>query len=325
MYKLVKISLITVNLFLISSCNFGGSSSSTNNASNTIPLVVDNGFNGLANNIPFITITICKPNTSICQTIDHVLLDTGSTGLRINKSILTVNDFPAITYQGDPVFQCAQYIDSYLYGSVVIADVKIGQKTAYSVPTQIINDGDQESVPQSCSESLPYSDLTQSGAKAIIGVSINSNPDNDYTLPVYTCKDDNCEEIADPKAITTSINVNPITLFATDNNGAIVSLPNVTSSSNQSITGTITFGLNTEANNIVPSTIHRLLGNPSSPALINGTFSSLSQGSPESETITGFFDSGTNVLAINSTMLWGKWVPLPKSIATKLGIYRCKL
>ena len=40
-------------------------------------------------NKPCVSVTVCTPGTSTCQTIDDILLDTGSFGLRIFKQVLT--------------------------------------------------------------------------------------------------------------------------------------------------------------------------------------------------------------------------------------------
>ena len=62
---------------------------------NVQPVVLDYGptFNGQQaghDNALYTTVTICQPGTAICQSIDHVLIDTGSTGLRILSSVLTL-------------------------------------------------------------------------------------------------------------------------------------------------------------------------------------------------------------------------------------------
>src|SRR5205085_9306758 len=57
-------------------------------AANVAPLVVDQGTDGSAINSPFVSLTVCVPGSSTCQTIDHVLVDTGSYGLRLAASAL---------------------------------------------------------------------------------------------------------------------------------------------------------------------------------------------------------------------------------------------
>ncbi len=100
--------VLTFAVLLITSCNgvtsgptvagpgaaTGGSTITppTPVAVNTATVTVDAGPAALASgpdgysafNQPYVTVTVCAPgSTSNCQTIDHVLLDTGSVGLRL--------------------------------------------------------------------------------------------------------------------------------------------------------------------------------------------------------------------------------------------------
>src|SRR5580658_9535007 len=58
---------------------------------NTVPMVVNNGPPGAggSQDVPFISLTLCVPGTTQCQTVDYVSVDTGSTGLRIVSSVLS--------------------------------------------------------------------------------------------------------------------------------------------------------------------------------------------------------------------------------------------
>jgi hypothetical protein len=73
----------------------GGSSSGSDESS--VPLMnfqsivvnagpANNYFNGA-----FTSVTVCAPGTSSCQTIDGILVDTGSTGLRVLASSMTLS------------------------------------------------------------------------------------------------------------------------------------------------------------------------------------------------------------------------------------------
>ena len=74
----------------------GGSSSGggTTTGSNVVSVVVDAGplpTTNAATNTLFTTVTVCVPgSTTNCQTIDHIQVDTGSYGLRILSSVLTL-------------------------------------------------------------------------------------------------------------------------------------------------------------------------------------------------------------------------------------------
>ena len=64
-------------------------------ANNVAPIIVDAGPAGLnftSTNVPFVTIKVCVPgSTTECQTIDHVTVDTGSSGLRIVSTVLKIS------------------------------------------------------------------------------------------------------------------------------------------------------------------------------------------------------------------------------------------
>ena len=56
---------------------------------NVLAVTIDSGPSGSSYvNGPFATITLCEPGTNNCQTIDHLLIDTGSTGIRVLESVV---------------------------------------------------------------------------------------------------------------------------------------------------------------------------------------------------------------------------------------------
>ena len=95
MRKLVS-SILAASLALLAACGGGGGTSTgptppaqviaSPGPPNVEPIYVDAGPAALsvrAVNIPYVTLTICQPGTTTCQTIDHIEVDTGSSGLRI--------------------------------------------------------------------------------------------------------------------------------------------------------------------------------------------------------------------------------------------------
>src|ERR1035437_281945 len=143
--------LLGLLLSLISACS-GGSSGGGNvsnggstppspsqiTSKNVIPVTVDLGQSGNAVNQLFASVTLCQPgSTTQCQTIDHVLVDTGSTGLRVfSAAIPATMNLGRLTGPGGlPLLNCAQFIDTtYAWGPVAAADVVLGGETATSVP-----------------------------------------------------------------------------------------------------------------------------------------------------------------------------------------------
>jgi hypothetical protein len=109
---------------LLAACGGGGGSSNSSSSApvtttptptptpaltNFVTVTVDQGPSALrtggnnlyAYNQPYVSVTLCAPGTSNCQTIDHVLVDTGSVGLRILSSVLNASLLSALPLQTD--------------------------------------------------------------------------------------------------------------------------------------------------------------------------------------------------------------------------------
>src|SRR5229473_8680699 len=133
--------------FLIG-CGGGSHSSSTQNTiassgSNVAPISVNGGPVGNYDDAAFASVTVCAPGTSSCQTIDGILVDTGSFGLRILSSALTSVTLPQQKApDGNPVAECLEFLASYTWGPVETADVQIGGEKAKTVPIQVLSDTD---------------------------------------------------------------------------------------------------------------------------------------------------------------------------------------
>ena len=110
---------------------------------NVEPLIVDGGPSGLPTptvNVPYISVTVCLPGTGTCQTIDHIVVDTGSVGLRLMASVVTLS-LPALTDASSrPLAECLQFASGTTWGSVATADVKLptSGERATSVNVQLI-------------------------------------------------------------------------------------------------------------------------------------------------------------------------------------------
>src|ERR1700719_1135963 len=100
----------------------GGSSSSfisgSTSANNVQTITVNTGptagppINSPAINEAFTSVTVCAPgSTSNCQTIGGILVDTGSPGLRILSSALTISLPQQTNSSGNPIAECAAFAD----------------------------------------------------------------------------------------------------------------------------------------------------------------------------------------------------------------------
>jgi hypothetical protein len=224
--------------------------------SNVAPLVVDNGPTGQSLNVLFTTITICVPGTATCQTIDHVEVDTGSTGLRLVSSVLDGSlALPAETASnGDAISECYAYADGFNWGPVVTADVQIGGEIASAVPIQIAG-GKSGTIPSLCSSAGSEEDTVASlGGNGILGIGFQtadcgnacSNTSGPRTGAYYTCAGATCTVAAIPNSNQVQ---NPVSLFPQDNNGVAVQLPDIDPAGAPTATGLLIFGIGTAPNN----------------------------------------------------------------------------
>ncbi len=141
---------------------------------NVEPLIVDGGPSGLPTrtvNVPYISVTVCLPGTTTCQTVDHIVVDTGSVGLRLMSSVVTLS-LPALTDASSrPLAECLQFASGTTWGSVVTADVKLptsGERAA-SVNVQLIGASSAGSPPSGCTGTA-INTVDTFGANGIIGV-----------------------------------------------------------------------------------------------------------------------------------------------------------
>jgi len=260
-----------------------GSTGSTTTTTTTPPaltnfatLTIDGGPSALTtnpngyidDNVAFVSVTICAPgSTTNCQTIDHVQVDTGSTGLRILASVITPSLLSAMPTETDPssnpVGECFGYVDGYTFGSVRQADFQIGGESVSNMPFQVIGDtGVFSTVPSSCSSGggSNLNTLLALGSNGIIGLGVMAT-DCDSACAVaggyaaaayYDCPSSGCSTIIARTASTTAPFQqlpNPVAAMSVDNNGTIISLPASPTAGEASMTGTIYFGIGTQTNN----------------------------------------------------------------------------
>jgi len=229
-------------------------------ASNVQAIVVNAGPTNNYFNGAFTSVTICVPGqTTGCQTIDGVLVDTGSSGLRVLASALTLSLPQQAGSNGGPIVECAQFLDGFTWGPVQTADVKLAGEQGSRVPIQVIDERAFPNIPTSCSSSGTAEDtLDALGANAILGVGLfkqdcglacafvgSSNPGFYFSCPASGCQ---------PAAVPLVSQVqNPVALFPNDNNGVVIQLPAVPAGGAVSVTGSLIYGIGTQSNNALGS------------------------------------------------------------------------
>jgi len=276
-------------LFMLSACGGGGGgssgsaastppptsppppTSSANSATVTVdagPAVLDTGPGAYTqDNTLYVSVTLCAPGTTNCQTIDHVQVDTGSVGLRIFQSVLSASLLSAMPLQtdtsGNPVGECYGYIDGYVFGSVRQADFQIGGETVAGMPLQVVADtGVFSTVPSSCSSGggTNLNTVPLFGANGIIGLGVTTTDCGTFCQSAggfsaaiyYDCPSSGCASIIARTAATAAPFQqlpNPVAAMSVDNNGVIISLPASPVAGEASMTGTLYFGIGTQTNN----------------------------------------------------------------------------
>lgn len=204
----------------------------------------------------FVSVTVCVPGTSTCQTIPYVLVDTGSYGLRlVSSNVLTLTLQQEKASDDNPMVECVQFLTSYTWGPVQTADIEVAGEKASSVPVQVLSDTDF-TVPAACSDPSggESADTVASlGANGILGVGqLPQDCGSNAACPATANQYFSCASATaacTPVVATVAQQVqNPVALFATDNNGVIIELPAVSGAA-ATVSGSLVFGIGTESNN----------------------------------------------------------------------------
>lgn len=304
--------------------NSGSSSGgSTADIGNTIAVRVSPA--SVVRNFPLVSVTVCQPGSGAqanCSTIDHVLLDTGSFGLRLYASAIPASTLAALPVQTDPasgksVAACAAFGSGYTWGSLRTADVKLSREVAAGLPIQVIADPAIASqAPASCVWNTALTSPAVMGANGILGVGVarydcgsacaGSTPRAGY----YYADIGPATPISMPLANQVA---NPVALFPVDNNGLIVDMPAIAADGAPTATGTVTFGIGTQANN--------LLAGAGATVLATDRWGNFSGSVGNGSTVQTFMDSGSNTLSFEDLSIVqdsGFYVPaspLKRSVA----------
>ncbi len=234
-----------------------GTSTNTSQTNNIVQIVLDGGLPSSQRfNSPFVSVTVCQPGTTNCQTIDHVLVDTGSWGLRLMQSVLNTNlNLPIVTDYGvKPLGECAVFGTLTTWGSVQRADVKLGGETASNIPINVIGGAPAgyTAVPSDCSGTGKIADTPALlRGNGILGVGLFATDCpvcTSYAAPTtyYSCTATSCTATTLPAA---NIVANPASAFSQDNNGVVITLPAVGDAGATNLAGTLIFGIGTQSNN----------------------------------------------------------------------------
>lgn len=243
----------------------GGTPSTSQTPSNNQMVVYQSTCQG-AVNTPMVTLTICVPDTTTCEDVPNILVDLGSTGLRLSHTLSISSQLPQENENG-PITECYRFVSGYNYGPVVTATVTLANQTV-TVPVQISNS--TLSAPSSCTStgsSAPF----EPAINGILGVLFPQDDDGYYY-----------EGGSGHTTISTSLMVqNPVFLLPSgENDGVLLSgFPTVSPQTGSAfVSGLLTFGT----------------GSISGLTQLDTNSSATITASYNSSSLTAFFDSGSN-------------------------------
>jgi hypothetical protein len=267
---------------------------------NTVPVVVSaTQFNRV--NAPMTSVTVCSAGTGAslnCTTIDNVLVDTESFGLRLFASAVPSTTLGTLnpqtqTSSGAAIAECALFGSGYSWGTVRNADIRMAGEVAQNVPIQVMSDPAlTATAPDACRQQPFLGQPTDLGANGILGVGVApqdcgsqcvfNSPAGEY----YACSGATCQ-VAD-QALSWQVS-NPVQYFAADNNGVVLEMPPVGATGAASAVGTLVFGIDTQSNNTLAGSGATVLATD-----LSGDFNATYNGAVYND--TAYFDSGSSVL-----------------------------
>jgi hypothetical protein len=293
---------------------------------NFTPITVDAGpVSGSPEiNIAYVSVTVCTPGTkttvSACQTIDHVMLDTGSSGLRLLNSALYSNlDLPVVSNSSGAIGECMAFAIGTTWGSVRSADIYLGGEVATSVPIQVIGDqpGGISTIPSDCSSTgIIQNTQADLGANGVLGVGLFVNDCDICSGPVsppmyFTCTS-NCISSGVGSA---QLVKNPVALFPQDNNGTVIQLPAVPPTGSSGFTGSLIFGIGTQSNNLLT------IGGYTATVYPTDSYGNFTTTYKSTSMSGSYIDSGSNALFFNDSIAtcsittWAYCPPSPLSLS----------
>ncbi len=245
-------------------------------------------------NKPCVSVKICAPtDLSNCQTLNDIILDTGSVGFRVFKSALIpsiASSLSPIQISGKTLAECIEYGDGYqFWGPIQKARMILGNEPSIEIPIHVF-DSAFATPPDSCAS--PIETPAQAGYNGILGVglfardcgSVCETQRNNKLY--YQCNGSGSGSTCSGAAVKSLSQVsNPVALLPQDNNGVIVQLPSVPLGGAPSIEGYLLLGIGTQPNNI-PKNVTPY------PTDANGTFFVSFEGTD----YAGIIDSASNSL-----------------------------
>jgi hypothetical protein len=251
----------------------GTAPGSTAPTPNTMVVTVDAGPSVAPGQInhAYVTVKVCASGSTQCANIDHVRLDTGSSGLRLDRSVLAsagVSLAAETDAQGQAVEECMSFNGGQTWGPVAVADVTLAGEVAAKLPVQIMDDANAGAPPPATcgANGALITGASGFGANGVLGVGVFAQDCGagcvSPTTPLAIYYGCTSAGVCTAENVTLAEQVtNPVAMFATDNNGIIVAIPNLQNANgDSSVQGELIFGIATQSDNALPVTGLTVLG-----------------------------------------------------------------
>jgi hypothetical protein len=206
--------------------------------------------------------------------------------------------------QGRTIEECVTFGGGQTWGPVALADVTLAGEAAAKLPVQIMDDTNAGAPPPATcgSNGTLLNTVAGFSANGVLGVGVFAQDcgaacvSAASPLPMYygctgagVCT---AENVVLADQVT-----NPVAAFAADNNGLIVSMPNlINANGDASVQGEVIFGIATQADNALPAAGLTVLG-----ANGSGDFTATYNGGTTA--LPALIDSGTDDYAFNDPTL----------------------
>lgn len=292
--KLLPLSVLGVTTF--TACSNG----TITNPPVQIPISIGSGLNGDGINTMYVSIILCTNNAGTnCQTIDNIILDTGSFGLKINKSALAesfVLQMPRVITSDDKmVYACNTFGSGYVFAEEHYGVLKLDNTMTDDVIVQVIENSPTAEIPDSCIAKGPFDNFESFGANGILGVNPAISLNNSSILLYKKNVNGIYEALSlDDESRVPILNNNPLPNLSNNNNGFVISIPPVTQNTNTNVSGTMILGVNTSSMNQVTDKTNLVVASEADLSSVCNSACFYSQITNPESTIPAVFDSGTN-------------------------------
>ena len=202
-------------------------------------------------NVPYVTVTLCD-TSGHCKSIDHVVVDTGSYGLRVLQSAVAGLNLPAdsvVTGSGTTASlgECVGFLSGHMWGSVTHASLQMASETTAALPVQVIGASDLPAASATpCNSPGPDVGTLQGiGGNGLLGIGPFVGDAGTY----YACSAGVCTALAGPPSGERVVNPVASIVNTTDTNGVVLQMPAVPDAGAPLAYGTLSFGVDTQADN----------------------------------------------------------------------------